>query len=534
MSIWDIFRRRPPAPAPSARDLLPLPTGAPPTRGPVASTGWSWTGGLGTSWSGEKFPGALQYATGWSFNHEQLRRRSRIAYWDSPQARALLGRLVDNVVGTGLRLESAPVWRLVAPEWSEEQKQAWIDAVEARFHLWASSKEADATGRMNFYRMQAFHLLNYLRDGETFKVQRFSPDRGRMNPLEIQFLKPEQVYSPTNKTAGGATIQDGIEMDANGKPVAYHVLNEATGKPVRIPARGEKSGRQFVLHSAIIDAVGQVRGIPVLANLVHELQKLTDYQIAEIEAAVVNATIAAWIEPSQEAPASRAFAGLAEADSSQAKTDAGDTRRAPPEIGYIRAPGLMVQNLKAGEKLNSYDTKRPNVNFENFLKAWKSSFSASLGIPVEVLDMTFGQNYSASRASLLLFWTVVERWRETMADDLLNPVYASWLAEEVRAGRVDAPGWEIPVLQAAWLNADWIGIPYPAIDPLKEANAANARIAAGLTTREREAREYNRSEFSENVSRLKVENEQLAEANASMQPAPAAADELPEREDEDE
>ena len=50
------------------------------------SSGWSWNGG----WSGDKFTGALTYPSLWAKNHWELRRRARISYWDSVQARQLV------------------------------------------------------------------------------------------------------------------------------------------------------------------------------------------------------------------------------------------------------------------------------------------------------------------------------------------------------------------------------------------------------------------------------------------------------------
>lgn len=488
----------------------------------AATAGWSMPSLV--SWAGEKYSGALTYPSVRTMNHPHLRRRARIAYWDSVQARALIGRLVDNVVNIGLRLEAAPVWALLdAPaNQSEEQRRDWVRQVEARFGLWAQSKEPDAAGRMSLYEMQAFLFLNVLRDGEIFPLYRRSPDEGRMNPLQVQFVDPDQVCDPGDRTMleavrlRGNRVRDGIEIDSNGRELAYYVHDGETGKTVRVPVRGPKSGRLFASHIGVFDSVGQVRATPPLAAVIHELQKLTDYTVAEIEAAVINATIAAWIKPAETASASRALSGVMVRGSSAAQTDAGDSREAPPSQGYIERPGLLVQTLKAGEELQSYDTKRPNQSFEMFVKAIKSGISSSLGIPVEVLDMSFNANYSASRASLILFWNVVEKWRSMLASDFLDPVYAGWLRGEIEARRVEAAGWNVPVMRAAWLNCSWIGINKPSIDPAREAQAATRRLAAGLTTRERESRQYNGSEYGENIERLRVENRELSEANEPL------------------
>jgi hypothetical protein len=54
------------------------------------------------------------------------------------------------------------------------------------------------------------------------------------------------------------------------------------------------------------------------------------------------------------------------------------------------------------------------------------------------------------------------------------------------------------------------------MDPVKEATAVDLRIAQGSLTREKASMEYNGSDHTENVTRLKVENEALAEANGPL------------------
>lgn len=500
------------------------------------SAGWTWKGGVTQSVTGQKIGGSLNYPALWDFDFPSLRARSRVAYWESLQAKSLIGRLRDNAINSGLFLESNPVWSLIDPKnaMNEEARQAWIQNVETRYGLWADSKDPDAAGERTFYQLQDFIFLNRLRDGEVFLVLRYSGDTRKQNPLEIQFLDPDQIQDPfdgamvTAVKARGNRMKEGIEIDSAGREVAYFVTDKETGKVTRIPKRGNK--RLFVIHSALKEGIGQVRGMPVLAMLVHELQKITDFQVAELEAAVINAVIAAWIKPSDKKPASRALSGIVERGST---ASAADETYSPKSRDALK-PGLLIQSLKEGEELLSYDTKRPNVNFDAFKKSFEASLSASIGIPVEVLNESFNANYSASRASLVLFWHKIEKEREEFGAEILDPIYEAWMQEEIGESRILANGFGTPVLRRAWLNASWIGIPQPSIDPLKEANAARIRIEDGMTTREREAKRYNGSEYRDNVERLTVENPLLAAANKSMQkPKPAAPAEDPEEEQEE-
>jgi capsid protein len=119
--------------------------------------------------------------------------------------------------------------------------------------------------------------------------------------------------------------------------------------------------------------------------------------------------------------------------------------------------------------------------------------------------MRFNQNYSASRGTLILFWRVVNIWREEWAADDGNPIFEMWLAGEIAAGRITAPGWSDPILRAAWLHGTWRGAPIPDIDPSKTAKARRENLSMSLTTGTREASDLNGSDFDANKQRLSEE-----------------------------
>lgn len=475
------------------------------TRKPSASYS-GWRGGI--PYTGSKLKGSTvsAYPSQYLLDYDQLRSNSRRNYFESTHARSLIGRLSQNAIGTGLKLSCTPTWEIVAPSWTEEQKQKFTREVEMRWYLWATSHEADAMGKRTLGELQEFEFKNRMKDGETLIILRYSQDAKRLSPLSIQFINPDQIYDELNlnsqqKLPSGNIKQDGIELTSGGEEVAVYIQDPVTLKVQRVPYWGVR--RHFVLHPAIIEEIGQVRGVSPIAMLAHELKKLTDYSVAEIEAAINNAVIAGFIKPSGTANSSHALSAIASAGALK-------NTAAQSEPTHIDKAGVWIQNLKAGEELVSFDTKRPNVNFGAFCDTIITYISAALDIPVEVLKMTFGQNFSASRASLILYWETVEDWRAKTVSQFLQPVYNAWFDEEVQSGRIKAPGYgDSPALTAAWTTTDWIGNSVPSIDPTKEAEADNIRLQQGATTHERIAMKYNGSDFRDNVERLKKENEML-------------------------
>jgi lambda family phage portal protein len=485
---------------------------------------WSHNGGFknSTLFDGSKFSGGMKYPGAWGLDNEVLRDRSRLSYFESSHARAMLGRLNDNVINDGLVLQSTPIWELLEGVGTEEEtRRKIVRDIELRFHLFMASKELDASGKLSGYELQGFVNLNEMRDGELFGILRYNDDSSRMSTLSMQTILPEQVQTPLNSIildavkAAGRRIEDGIEIDSNGKEIAIYVQDPITLKSKRIPCFG--ASKRFVIHPMISDILGSVRGTPILAPVVHELKKITDYEVAEIEAAVLNACIASWVEPSPDKNASKVLDAIKNANKNGSTSN---EQNSSDNQTTFSKPGWFVQNLKAGEKISSFATSRPNVNFKGFIDAVMESVSASLSIPIEVLRESFNANYSASRASLLLFWNKVIKDRAHFASQFLNPIFEAWLSEEVRQNKIKLTGFSDggPLIRAAWLDCSWIGKSYPSIDPKKEADAADVRIAAGATTREREAQIYNGSDFMDNCAKLKAENEKLSEANKSVQP----------------
>lgn len=485
--------------------------------------------------AGGKTRDSVLWSGAYKTDHNLTRDGMRAAYVDSMQLRALVGRIIQSAVNAGLYPEPKPIYGLLGVDDPEERIE-WERQTWQRFDLWARSTDATANRSMTFYELQAEAMRRKLIDGETFLLVRYLSGADRMSPVSVQLIDPGQCVSPYAAAevqaikARGNRVVDGIELDRLSLPVAYWFQDPDNRQFTRVLTMGPRSGRVFVIHSFYPLNPGDVRGMSPLATVLHELEKITDYSVAELQAAVVNATIAAWVEPSDERDSSRPLGGVVRKDSSA--TPDQYSRSDPPALAALDKAGIWIQNLQAGEKLHSYQTQRPNINFGGFVDAIMRQVAASQGVPVEVVQMSFNANYSASRASILLFWNTIKMHRADLESWLLNPLYQQWLVEEVAAGNIAAQGIMTVTGRRAWARCNWIGINHPSIDPLKEANAATVRIREGLTTRDREAAAYNGTDFDDNVAELTVENLQLAEANMPLDAELMMMEDAEEREEE--
>jgi lambda family phage portal protein len=446
-----------------------------------------------------------------------LRQNSRSAIHDSVEYRAMVTRLVDSVVDRGLRLVPDPASALLGM--SDDETVGWGEDVSDRFHAWARQKSVDVAGNMNLYQLQRFALLSQIRDGEYFARCHYGAQRDLSNPLQLGFIDPNDIQGTAGLTSTvgfNHYLDSGIERDQYGREVAYHFYRW-TGKdytPERIPARTPE-GLPLVIHGFRAEYANQVRGFPEFAHCLQEFENLTDFKAAHIKKAINQSQLVLSIEAGDNGPSDNVFESI-----TQAKTGpSSSSSSAIPTASVVDTgsrfsyqvideaasgtPGsTVVYGLDSGEKLKPFANTAPADGFDSFVDSFAAYLSASNSIPIEVVLMRFNANYSASRASLMLFWRVAQIWRDEQAADFLDTVYTAWLWGEIAAGRVLARGFADPVLRAAWTQCQWSGVPMPNIDPAKTAKADETYVKLGAQTLDMVAQNFSGSRYKQNAARL--------------------------------
>lgn len=412
-----------------------------------------------------------------------LRARSRDLERNAPVATAVIGTTATHVVGTGLSCN--PQVDAAFLGLSTEQAAEWQADTRRRWRTWCESADCDITRTQNFYGLQDLVLRTTLASGDAFTVTPRVARAGRPAQLALQIIEADRVCNPQGKSDSD-TLTDGIEHDANtGEAVGYWVCNRHPGDITlggaarawtRVAARGDSTGRRNVLHHFKRLRPGLRRGVPILAPVIEPLKQLATYTDAELGAAVASGLfpLFATMDPT-------AFGDMFDEASQTALVD-----RASKWTGEIES--MKVTNLLPGEKIESPNPGRPNSEFDPFVTACVRQIGMSVGIPYEVLVMHYQRTYSAARGALLMAWRFFMGWRDWLATSLCQPVYELWLADEVAAGRIAAPGFFAdPVVRHAWCAAQWVGDGPGSIDPAKEVTAAEKRVALGISTLQAES-----------------------------------------------
>ncbi|MDH5528356.1 MAG: phage portal protein, partial [Nitrospirota bacterium] len=409
--------------------------------------------------------------------------RSRDLARNNGIAAGCVQTIVDTVVGTGLRLAAKPDYVALGKDkaWADE----WSKQVEAQWRTWAESTDCDAARQLTFDGLTTLAFRTGLLNGEALALPLWLPGRGTRFATAIQMVDPDRLSNPAGKM-DDARLRGGIQFGRYGEPRAYWirkthpmdvpVVSFGANEWVKVPAR-MRFGRMRVIHVHDKERTGQSRGKPLFASVMGQFKMLDHYQLAELQASIVNAKIAAFMETGMGAEDIAEFFG-GSLDDYVEKRNAWE----------VKLEGGSVMPLFPGDKITPFTPARPATAYAEFTMASLRQIAAGMNIPYELLAKDFSQtNYSSARAALLEAWRYFMGRRKWLSVQWASPVYALWLEEAVSQGLIEAPGfYDNP---QAWCRAKWIGPGRGWVDPVKEAKAADMRIQSGISTYEQECAE---------------------------------------------
>lgn len=435
-----------------------------------------------------------------------LRQRSRDLFMGVPLATGAVKTCRTNVVGGGLLLKSQIDYEAIGI--SAKEARSLEQKIEREFKLWADSTSCDIERFDNFYELQQLAFLNWLISGDVIVLLTTTERVAMPYDLRIQLIEADRISTPKDKSQD-KNIIDGVESNKSGETIAYYICNrhpnskDLTEKEewVRVEAYGKNTGRKNVLHLMNRERIGQRRGVPLLAPVIESLKQLGRYTEAELVAAVVSGLLTVFIE--KESYSSEPPFGQIVPEEEQVDRYTENSI----ELG----PGAII-DLNEGEKANIVNPGRPNAAFDGFVTAICRQIGAALEIPYELLLKNFNASYSASRAALLEAWKSFRMYREWLAADFCQPIYEEWLTEAVAKGRIEAPGFfGDPLTKKAYCGAEWNGPAQGLLNPTQEVAAAQKRVENGFSTRSKEAKEMNGTDYYKNISQLKQEEELIQE-----------------------
>lgn len=480
-----------------------------------------------TDFAGDKFFGSFGATKDYSFiDYYTLRKRSIQLFEENPYFRGLIRRLVTNEINTGLRLDASPKSDILNID--EDTLQKWADSHETLWSLWSEDpKLCDWKGEKTISEIQAEAKYTAYVTGDCLLVQRISKKTGLP---QIEIIDGQFITDPGVEPRKGNTIEFGVELDKNKKHVAYYVevQDPKSSKTThrRIPVYGEKSGRRISkLIYGTDRLMGRVRGMPIAAIMLTKFKDLDRAADAELRATLINSMIAGVTTKESPGIGTRPM-GMGAMAQGQPLADAtvtnGDITVNNNYKTAFKTPGLWIDELAVGEKLESFNTARPNINFAKYEESILNLLCWCVEVPPEIGRLLFTNSFSASRQANNEFKVFLDKQTYKNSNDFNKVIYETFTTYAALTNQTVMPGF----LEArakkdwktvnAWLCSEWTGITRPSIDILKDVNAGEKAVAAGAMTMDDYSRKISGKSFRTVVKKLQREYKLAEDLGVSL------------------
>lgn len=379
------------------------------------------------------------------------------------------GRINPEVAAAGYLLSSRAEYLIHNNAWISQAVANWVGALvgsglmpNARHtdadtrkeinQFWASwCDSADIEGRTDFAGLQTIAARSMVVKGEAVALIIGTEDGPRLRVIDPALLD-------NSKTDHNLT-HAGVELDENGRRIAYWLLPEKPSESFATYAPSQRVDAASVLHVFKPVAPGQIRGASWLSPIILPASDFDQYCDALLMSAKVAAMHAGFIVNQNGTGGSDLY------------------ESAEPRL----EPGALTR-LGMGEDVK-FNSPAQLQQADAFLKHGLRQLAAGLGLPDFLLSGDLSNaNYSSLRAGLLPFRQRVEQIQYgVLVPQFLAPCWRAVMLHGILSGAIEAPDFaENP---DAYLKADWL-MPKPLqVDPLKDTQATVAEIDAGLTSR---------------------------------------------------
>ncbi|KAF1017678.1 MAG: hypothetical protein GAK31_00946 [Stenotrophomonas maltophilia] len=338
-------------------------------------------------------------------------------------------------------------------------------AIERAFAEWSRRGNCDVSGKLSWRGFQNHCIQSAITDGEFMLRKYVGKDAGKYG-FQLGVIDPVRCPVDYDRfdLAEGGFIRHGIEFSRNGRPVAYHFVDQSPSKSWNAYTYAGRSfiriAAEEIIHGFRVEISGQKRGLPWLSTGLFRLKQMGSYE----DAAIINARIGA---------AKMSIFTFDEGNGPECNDF--KERDALPEI--TADPGTFLYGPN-GATLHKFDPTYPSGEFAAFIKQMLHSFAAGGGVSYHTLSGDLESvNFSSIRQGTLDEREHFKEMQEWLVEELAEPVNDAWLEQAMLRGMVKREdGAPLPASRIEqYSDYEFQGRRWEWIDPNADMKAAQGR-----------------------------------------------------------
>lgn len=374
------------------------------------------------------------------FDRMETTRKMRWLELNAGLIRQVLSDMALYTVGAGIKPQS------------QSGDEVWDDVAENFFKQWAK-RPCDITGRFSFFELQHICCRLMDRDGEVFIIK----TRGPNNEPRLQIIESHRVGNQVSGSPPEGMV-DGIQFGPYGQPISYNVIR-SDGSSRLVPANA-------VIHLYEPELASGARAYSPLQhsinNLVDMLEILSLEKLAVKTSSDITRTLTRENPNFDGTPTDFEAFGMKPQDYGDGLTD-------PTQASTFIGGKILA--LAPGEKLESFESNRPNQTFNGFIEHLQRDSLAGM-LPFEfTADPT-----KAGGAAIRLVVSKADRKfshrQNVMIQRFLTPVWGYIIGNAIRDGII--PSTDL------WTNVTWTTPRKVTVDAGRDSQQNRLDIETGL------------------------------------------------------
>lgn len=364
----------------------------------------------------------------------ELNKRGEYLWKNSPLIRGLIERLVTLTIGTGIH----PTPKSSDPKWNDAAKKFWKRI----------SRRPCVDSKMTMHQYQRIKARGRFKHGESFTVLTHSD---RYNCDAIQGLEWHRVSGASRSAPGidnytgtqgnDSPSGDGIDFDAQGFPIRYHLdgFDPVSKEPL------DPIDERFMVHHFTPVRDEQVRGETILSsaiNTAQDMKEILEFEKQAVKDASSHLDIIQTMTGDLDPETFRKTPFGVQWPTTQNLPSDSQTRDAYYKVAFGNQPIV----LKTGDKYTPYISSRPGSAWAGFMAFLSNTIILGTGMPPSlVLPIDIGG--TDIRRDLKIGQKVVAAWQK----DIAHEFQTIW-EYFIQGGIEDR---ELPPPPEDWQEVDW-------------------------------------------------------------------------------